>query len=172
MIRSALPKRGCLGPGLYWKPLMSPSGNYSLRLAPAAARVAGKTMMMNNTPCLLTILMAMALRRYVSAHIAQWRRSRAMLDATGHYQRASIAADSSNWSCMHHFFRVFSLSTCYKRAWADDKAPNNNKGMTYQSDGKELNNTMSYLVGEVNIVEDHNNNPFMYCIDLTRSSVK
>ena len=37
-------------------------------------------------------------------------------------------------------FQFFSLSTCYKRAQADVKAPNNNRGMTCLSDGKELNN--------------------------------
>ena len=67
-----------------------------------------------NTPCLLAILMAMAMRRYVIACIARWRRSRAMLDVTGCHQRASIAADSSNWSHICHFFQVFSSSTCTK----------------------------------------------------------
>ncbi len=39
------------------------------------------------------------------------------------------------------FFRVFSLSTCWKGGTDDVKAPDN-KGMTYQTDGKELSNTM------------------------------
>jgi hypothetical protein len=41
-----------------------------------------------NTPAKLAILMAMAMRPYVTARIAQWRRSRASLEATGccHWQ--------------------------------------------------------------------------------------
>ncbi len=33
--------------------------------------------------------------------------------------------------------------------------PNNNRGMTYQSNEKEVGNTMLYLVGGVNIEEKH-----------------
>ncbi len=43
-----------------------------------------------NTPAKLAILMAMAMRRYVTARIARWRRSRASLEATGCCHRASI----------------------------------------------------------------------------------
>ncbi len=40
------------------------------------------------------------------------------------------------------FFWVFSLPTRYKRDRGDVEDPNNNRGMTYQSNGKELENTM------------------------------
>ncbi len=60
-----------------------------------------------NTPKKLAILMAMAMRRYVTAHIARWRRFRALLDATKHRHRVSIAADSCNRSCMCRFFTSF-----------------------------------------------------------------
>jgi hypothetical protein len=43
-----------------------------------------------NTPGKMAFLMAMAMRRYVTAHITQWRRSRASLEATGCRHRASI----------------------------------------------------------------------------------
>jgi hypothetical protein len=49
---------------------MPPSGGYLPRIAPAAARVAGKTMTMKNTSTLLLILMAVAVRWYNTAHIA------------------------------------------------------------------------------------------------------
>ena len=39
------------------------------------------------------------------------------------------------------FFRVFSSTPCYKRDRGDVKAPNNNRGMTYQTDKKEFTNT-------------------------------
>jgi hypothetical protein len=36
------------------------------------------------------------------------------------------------------FFQVFSSSTDWKGGWGDNEAPNNNRDMTYQSNGKEL----------------------------------
>jgi hypothetical protein len=41
---------------------------------------------------LLAILMAMAMRQYLTTHIAQTRRFRASTEATGRRHRASIAA--------------------------------------------------------------------------------
>jgi hypothetical protein len=46
------------------------------------------------TPAKLAISMAMAMRRYVTACIAQWRRSRASLEATGRNHQASIMPDN------------------------------------------------------------------------------
>jgi hypothetical protein len=51
------------------------------------------------------------------------------------------------------FFWVFSPSPCYKRDQGDVKAPNNNKDMTYQTDGKEFNNKMWYLIGDAKLVD-------------------
>ncbi len=62
-----------------------------------------------NTPKMVAMLMAAAMHRYNTAHIAQWRRSRASLEATGSCHWASIAAGRCNWSCICHFFQVFSL---------------------------------------------------------------
>ena len=50
-------------------------------------------------------------------------------------------------------FPSFFIVTCYKRDPGDVKDPNNNRGMTYQSNGKELGFTMQYLVGGANIAE-------------------
>jgi hypothetical protein len=91
-----------------------------------------------NTPKNLAVLMAMAMRRYVTAHIARWRRFRALLDATKRCHRASIVADSCNWSCMCLFLQVFSSSTCTKRLQIDAKAPVFNRGITYQTKEKGL----------------------------------
>ncbi len=84
-----------------------PSGNYSLRFAPAAAMVSIKKTTTKNAPYLLAILMAVAVCRYDTAHIAQWRRSRAMLDTTGRRHRASIVADSSQLDIPTPFFMFF-----------------------------------------------------------------
>jgi len=46
--------------GSHWKP---PPGDYSLRIAPAAARVIINKTTMQNTPTLLAVLMAIAMRR-------------------------------------------------------------------------------------------------------------
>ena len=68
-----------------------------------------------NTQTKLAVLMAMAMRRYVTAHIAPWRRSRAMLDATGRHQWASIAANNSNWSRKRRFYQsLFILNSLQK----------------------------------------------------------
>jgi hypothetical protein len=53
--------------GSHWTP---PLVNYSLRVAPAATRATGKQQQSTNSPTLLAVLMAMAMRRYVTARIA------------------------------------------------------------------------------------------------------
>ncbi len=68
-----------------------------------------------NTPEKLAVLMAMAMRRYVTMHIARWRRFRALLDATKRRHWASIAANSCNWSCMCQFFMSFFIVNLYKK---------------------------------------------------------
>ncbi len=49
-----------------------------------------------NTPKKVAVLMAMAMRRYVIVCIAQWRRSRASLEATGRRHWASIMSNNIN----------------------------------------------------------------------------
>ncbi len=68
-----------------------------------------------NTPKKLVILIAMAMRRYITAHIAQWRRFRALLDATKCHHRVSIAANSCNRSRMCQFFMSFFIINLYKK---------------------------------------------------------
>jgi len=53
--------------GSHWTP---PSGDYSLRITPAAARVTINTMIMQNVPTLLAVLMAITMRRYYTVCIA------------------------------------------------------------------------------------------------------
>ncbi len=63
-----------------------------------------------NAPAKLAISMAMAMRRYVTAHIAQWRRSRASLEAAGCCHWASIMPDYIVWKWLQRFFSMFSSS--------------------------------------------------------------
>ncbi len=63
-----------------------------------------------NTPTKLAILMAMAMHRYVTVHIAQWRRSRALLEATGRRHWASIMSDNIKGTWLQWFFLCFSSS--------------------------------------------------------------
>jgi hypothetical protein len=63
-----------------------------------------------NTPKKVAMLMAAAVRRYNTAHIAQWRRSRALLEATGRCHRASIMSNNINQTWLRRLFLMFSLS--------------------------------------------------------------
>ncbi len=87
-----------------------------------------------NTPTKMAILMAMAMRRYVTVCIAQWRRSRASLEATGCRHRASII----NWTWLRRVFWWFHCQNRWKRSRVDAKTPVFNRGMTYQSKQKGL----------------------------------
>ncbi len=90
-------------PRSHWMP---PSGDYLLRIAPAATKVTANKTTTKNGPALLAISMAVVVRRYNTAHIAQWRMSRASLEATGHHHLASIAADCIKGTWLHRFFYV------------------------------------------------------------------
>jgi hypothetical protein len=63
-----------------------------------------------NTPAKLAILMAMAMHRYVTARIAQWRRSRASLEATGRCHWASIMPDNIVGTWLRRFILMYSSS--------------------------------------------------------------
>ncbi len=60
-----------------------------------------------NTPTKLAVSMAMAMSRYVTARIAQWRRSRASLEATGRCHQASIMSDNIKGTWLRWFFLMF-----------------------------------------------------------------
>jgi hypothetical protein len=106
-----------------------------------------------NTPTLLAVLMAMAMCQYVTAHIAQWRRSRASLEATGRCHWASIMSNNIKGTWLHRFFDVFHRQNRRKRSWVKAKAPVFNKGMTYQSKEKGLTKVSIYFVGGVELAE-------------------
>jgi hypothetical protein len=57
-----------------------------------------------NTPKKLAVLTAMAMRRYVTMPIAQWRRSKALLEATGRRHWASIMSENIKGTWLRWFF--------------------------------------------------------------------
>ncbi len=63
-----------------------------------------------NTPKKVGVLMAMAMRRYVTARISWWGRSRASREATRRCHRASIMSDNINRTWLRWFFSMFTLS--------------------------------------------------------------
>ncbi len=74
-------------------------------------------------PTKLAVLMAMAMRRYVTMRIAQWRRSRASLEATGHRHQASIMSNKINWTWLRRYMQCFHRQNCRERSWVDAKNP-------------------------------------------------
>ncbi len=73
-----------------------------------------------------------------------------LVNATGRVLRAIVG----NRTKKRQFFQVFSSSTRWKGAQGDVKAPNNNRGMTYQSNRKQSRKKIWYLVGEDDTAND------------------
>ena len=90
--------------GSHW---MLPSGDYSLRTASVATRATANKTMMYYVPTLMAISMVIAMRQYFTAHIAQWRRSRAFIKATKHRHQVSPHSDSINRTCQRSLFLRF-----------------------------------------------------------------
>jgi hypothetical protein len=63
-----------------------------------------------NTPRKQAVLMAMAMHRYVTAWIPQWRRPRASLETTECHHWVSIMSDNINRIWLRCFFSMFSSS--------------------------------------------------------------
>ncbi len=106
-----------------------------------------------NTPTLLAILMAVVMRRYVTAHFAQWRKSRASLEPTGCPHWASIMSNNIKRTWLRCFFFVFHHRYRTKRLRVDTKTPVSNRGMTYQTKEKGFIKVSTYFVGEVTLTE-------------------
>ncbi len=91
-----------------------------------------------NTPKKVAVLMAMAMRWYVTAHIPQGNRSRASLEAAWRCHWASIMSNNINRTWLGWFFLCFHCQNRRKRSRVDAKTPVFNRGMTYQSKQKGL----------------------------------
>ncbi len=95
-----------------------------------------------NTPTLQAVSMAIAMWRYDTARIGRWRGSRASLEANGFHHWASTYSNSNTG-----FVQCFSSSNHWKGPKSTRKAPNNNWGMTYQTDEMHLTSLTEYFVG-------------------------
>ncbi len=76
-----------------------------------------------------------------------WKRSRALIEATGRRHRASIAANRCNEPHICRFFTRFSSSTHKKKSRVELKAPVFNRGNTYQTKEKGLTKVSVKFVG-------------------------
>ncbi len=76
-----------------------------------------------NIPTKLAVSMAMAMHRYITVRIAQWRRSRASLEATERLHWASIMSDKLNWTWLQWYIRCFHCQNCRKKLQVDAKRP-------------------------------------------------
>ncbi len=80
----------------------------------------------------------------------QWKRSRASLDATGCHHWASTCSDTHQLDMPTPVFLMFFIVKSSKKATNTRStriAPNNNRGMTYQTDEAHLTSLTEYFVG-------------------------
>ncbi len=108
-----LPNAAC--PGVHWKPLDAAIGQLLAPYFPGKQGQQQTNQQWKNAPTFLAILMAMALRRYDTVCIAQWRRSRALVEATGRCHLASIAADRSHRTYQRLLFLSFFIINSLKK---------------------------------------------------------
>jgi hypothetical protein len=101
--------QGCTGS--HW---VLPLGDYLLCIAPAAARATETKQQQRHKLTLLAVLMAMAMRRYVTAHIARWTRSRASLEATGRHHWATIMSNNIKGTYLHWLLLMFFIVNTLK----------------------------------------------------------
>jgi hypothetical protein len=113
---------------------------------------------MQHVSTLLTILMAIAVRRYYTARIARWRRFVAFIKVTKRRHRASTCSNSINQTCLPLIVGAYFIVKLLKKS---SSCPNNNRGVTHQTDEKHLNNMSEYFVGVVNIAFNHYNKHFV-----------
>ena len=133
--------------GSHW---MLPSGDYSLRIAPSAARATINLTMMQHELTLLAVLMAIAMRRYYTARIARWRRFVAFIKTTKHHLWMSTRSDIIKGT--HQLrLRLFRTFHCEKELQLKCWPPNNNKSMTYQTNEQHLIIFPEYFVGVVEL---------------------
>jgi hypothetical protein len=86
---------------------MPPSGDYSLSIAPTAARATENKTMMLYVSTLLTILMTVAVRWYYTTRIARWGKSMAFIKATKHRHRVSTHSDFIKGTSQCRDFTIF-----------------------------------------------------------------
>jgi hypothetical protein len=121
-----------------------PSGDYSLHIAPAAARAtANKTKMKKCTK---------KTGHFDGPGGAQVQyRAHCPIEEVQGFTRSHwmppLFPININWTYLRRFFLVLSLSTRTKRLQVDAKAPVFNRGITYQTKEKGLTKVSIYFLG-------------------------
>ena len=95
-----------------------------------------------------TIWTVIVMRRYYSTRIAQWRKSRAFIKATKHCHRASTHSDRVLRSLQA---AIWLYVECAMAQFCREVATLH-RGVTYQSDGKDLANAVEYLYWGAKVV--------------------
>ena len=113
---------------------------------------------MQHVSTLLTILMAIAVRRYYTPRIARWWRFVAFIKATKRRHRASTCSNRHQSDMPTPILGAYFIVKLLKKS---SSCPNNNRGVTHQTDEKHLNNMSEYFVGVVNIAFNHYNKRFV-----------
>ncbi len=117
-----------------------PSGDYSLRIPPAAAMATINKMTMHNVPSL------------------RWWRFVAFIKATKHHHRVSTSSEITNRTRLPLILGVYFIVKSLKKS---SSCPNKNRGVTHQTDEKHLNNMSEFFVGVVNVAFNCYNNCFV-----------
>ena len=97
--------------GSHWTP---PSSDYSLRIASAATRATANKTTTKNGPTLLAIMMAATVCQYDTTCIAQWRRSRVLVEAIGRCHWASIVSNNIKGTYLCQFLWMFFILNMLK----------------------------------------------------------
>ena len=137
-IQSVLPDAAQHDQGFTRSHQTPPLGDYSLRIiAPVAARA----------------------RQFYTARIARWRRFVAFIKATKCRHLASTRSDRHQSDMTTPISGVYFIVKLLKKSLS---CPNNNRGVTHQTDEKHLNNMSEHFVGVVNIGFNRYNNSFLW----------
>ena len=118
---STLPDGG--GPGLHSMPLDVAIRQVFARYHPGRQQGCMQKKTSIKSTIFATISLAVVMRRYdTTKHIAPWRGSKALTEATGCRHRASIAANNSVWTCIPWLFSSFFIVDPLQRGskWHQD----------------------------------------------------
>ena len=132
--------------------------HFLLPRRPPGQQATINTTIMQNVLTLLVVLMAIAMRRYYTARIARWRRLVAFIKANKRCHWASTHSDRHQSDMPTPISGVYFIVKSLKKS---SSCPNNNRGVTHQTDEKHLNNMSEYFVGVVEIAFNCYNNRFV-----------
>ena len=120
-IHAALPDAAC--PGLPRKPLGATIRQLLAPYCPGGHQDNSNQNIDENVPTLLAVSVAMAVQRYNTAFIVQWRRFMASLKVTKHCHWASTHSDNINRTCLPPLFVVYCIVKLSKKATKHKDSP-------------------------------------------------